>query len=1020
MHSKTPRLLKRRPLLLGPPSLLAALGVLLGALSACQDTEVILPASLKGPVSMAVAQGEVCLRLDTISEEGLLGTRIDACRAPALDPDALVRERGAIGLVANLNQDRVAVVALHRQKPALVDLDLATPGVSHIEVGRRPIVAAASPTGEVGYALNEVDRDISVLNLWAMESLTERIKLPDVPIDMAVHPQSGLVIAATVSQDASSALSLHPGVRCALPDGASLPLEVGQIDPEQGCEGLGTEPTRLRLQGTIRRVALDPIKPLAYVLYADRPYLSVVALDEQGFDQRRCVTGDSAPCELDRIGLTAGCADGIDNDQDGLIDQQDPQCYDPLGGESSEQGVSVLAMGACADGIDNDQDGLIDRLDLDCRLAAQSSEDGAEAPDFDPAPTICGDGLDNDQDGLIDQQDPDCYGRQGQSEEPVPSPGFSELSVDEHGLLAYVLHPVRREVIVVDLAQRRVIQAPLSGSVTDPFALGLGVAIGRAVTPTSVQAIVRRVMRRDPRPEYASSHALFSYDLGALITGDNGFVYFVSAAEVDCEVWETSGLLSDAEFYLRPELLSTKLEAQCLKIPERFETDRVDVAPSCEEFILCRDCQRRGAGGLERCAPCDRYADEQSFEAASQVCDLDERLRREGLVVQAFNPRFEVLDAAAPDALQQGTAQCEMPERLVADLTQYLQRNPQLPQIASCGSPLLSQPLSVTVAERGAGAEDDFITAQRLDLPEQRTLRLLMDEQGAVTEQLVVDTHDYATREQEWRVTYEGVLPGTKRSDGLAGSEGRFDTGALDPCLSDVRVGDLLVIETEPGTQTGGVPSACRGLSAPDDRPLPGAWREYEILKVSQGELTLGVIEQEGAGPALTARELPTEACFPRGLSYAIRAQESWIVVGSGSGIASGRVLQQGVCVPGNGADKPRVQSRVQGGERFIGPQVSFYMTEAVVGPVRDASYTIEVRRNFEPATLPGLGEGLSSGAPAASDLGYVRLFSAAPRSDGSWPQTPSRRDLITVVDPTDGFVLVRTTRTTDDPIKLF
>ena len=72
----------------------------------------------------------------------------------------------------------------------------------------------------------------------------------------------------------------------------------------------------------------------------------------------------------------------------------------------------------CGDGIDNDCDGLIDCDDPDCQI--DNDGDGIFAPpcgndcdDTNPninpgKPEVCGDGIDNDCDGLIDCDDPDC------------------------------------------------------------------------------------------------------------------------------------------------------------------------------------------------------------------------------------------------------------------------------------------------------------------------------------------------------------------------------------------------------------------------------------------------------------------------------------------------------------------------------------------------------------------------------------------------------------------------------------
>lgn len=59
--------------------------------------------------------------------------------------------------------------------------------------------------------------------------------------------------------------------------------------------------------------------------------------------------------------------------------------------------ISESSVNLCTDGIDNDEDGLIDCLDPDCNDINVLCED-----------QFCGDGIDNDRDGLIDCDDPDC------------------------------------------------------------------------------------------------------------------------------------------------------------------------------------------------------------------------------------------------------------------------------------------------------------------------------------------------------------------------------------------------------------------------------------------------------------------------------------------------------------------------------------------------------------------------------------------------------------------------------------
>jgi hypothetical protein len=62
------------------------------------------------------------------------------------------------------------------------------------------------------------------------------------------------------------------------------------------------------------------------------------------------------------------CADGIDNDGDGLVDLADPGCAN--GADTSEHSSQL----ACDDGTDNDGDGLVDLADPGCANATDPSE----------------------------------------------------------------------------------------------------------------------------------------------------------------------------------------------------------------------------------------------------------------------------------------------------------------------------------------------------------------------------------------------------------------------------------------------------------------------------------------------------------------------------------------------------------------------------------------------------------------------------------------------------------------------
>jgi hypothetical protein len=143
-----------------------------------------------------------------------------------------------------------------------------------------------------------------------------------------------------------------------------------------------------------------------------------------------CDGGDTAT-PSDRPAVPSDCHDGRDNDGDGLTDAaQDPGC--DHGSEADSTGSPTppatpstntpppppATTNDCADGRDNDGDGLTDRAqDPNCATgtsegAKQVPSEGAKQAPSEGAKQVrseCHDGRDNDGDGLIDAaQDPGC------------------------------------------------------------------------------------------------------------------------------------------------------------------------------------------------------------------------------------------------------------------------------------------------------------------------------------------------------------------------------------------------------------------------------------------------------------------------------------------------------------------------------------------------------------------------------------------------------------------------------------
>jgi GH18 family chitinase/aryl-phospho-beta-D-glucosidase BglC (GH1 family) len=104
------------------------------------------------------------------------------------------------------------------------------------------------------------------------------------------------------------------------------------------------------------------------------------------------------------------CADGIDNDGDGLVDMSDPGCA-----SATDDDEFNAPPKACADGTDNDGDGLVDMNDPGCTSATDDDE-------FNAPPKACADGIDNDGDGLVDMSDPGCASATDDDEFNAPEP----------------------------------------------------------------------------------------------------------------------------------------------------------------------------------------------------------------------------------------------------------------------------------------------------------------------------------------------------------------------------------------------------------------------------------------------------------------------------------------------------------------------------------------------------------------------------------------------------------------------
>lgn len=103
------------------------------------------------------------------------------------------------------------------------------------------------------------------------------------------------------------------------------------------------------------------------------------------------------------------CSDGIDNDNNGYKDCEDPNCKTRGTAEAPGPGDTVCPdqednIYVCSDGLDNDGDGFIDCEDNSCKSTASC----CVATGNESTKEACSDGIDNDCNGYIDCADKNC------------------------------------------------------------------------------------------------------------------------------------------------------------------------------------------------------------------------------------------------------------------------------------------------------------------------------------------------------------------------------------------------------------------------------------------------------------------------------------------------------------------------------------------------------------------------------------------------------------------------------------
>ncbi len=331
-----------------------------------------------------------------------------------LCPENGASEGDLFGLV--LNREPAGVVVLNIRADgsrAFIDSDFFVPGVTPIPVCDNPQrIIRASDYSEFYVLCGGADPTVTVLRLKDFGAVLDYETLD--------HALPGIPAAAVAVDGAVVIASADDPVLWVLQAGAG-----------------DAAPTVTELQLPARVLDIAHHDDELFVTWVGRPVLSRLAIDGTIVEEH---------------GLVPACRDTLDNDGDGLVDRDDPDCIN--GEDSDESAVNAIRLttvaeslgsdtvSLCENGIDDDGDGLTDSTDPAC-LDGGAGEGVAE----------CGDGLDNNGDGLIDLADPGCYSEHQLFERALPSDGPHRLTVidaDGVGRWVYVLDQRLNEIAVFE------------------------------------------------------------------------------------------------------------------------------------------------------------------------------------------------------------------------------------------------------------------------------------------------------------------------------------------------------------------------------------------------------------------------------------------------------------------------------------------------------------------------------------------------------------------------------------------
>jgi len=845
-------------------------------------------------------------------------------------------EARVVGYLASESQGRIATLQLDSPRQ-INDVDRTIPGVTHIGVDGLISAIEMHPYGEQLLILRGPEGALSLFADPARVRPELTLSLDRGPLSaMTIWPRPNEPLPEGGSGSFAYLYAPLEGELIELDlDALTIAIRRGVSPDERGWFSLDDESVISRSwrlvdpEGDpvpVSALSVDAAGHHLVVSRADQPELNVIdlQLDPADGEATRVLSYGQAdgcadaylsrplnslcePTEGWAEGAAPACADGLDNDEDGLIDREDPGC-ERESDESEQMEPERSGMGAlCADGLDNDGDGLVDEEDPGC------SDPNSERFDFERAPE-CADGIDNDLDGLTDYRegaegDPDCLFAAGQSESPATQArGSAQLLATTLALpegprsFAYLVSP-RGALLSVDLDAEE-----LSAQLISPARAPLALELRRTGALASLfyvteQGSLESVHLSAPEPLLTSEGAAV-YARAELSEAEESFkasaLYWVEgqrAYELKALSSWLDELVTDPQTNT-PALPDEAAAALGALSAEELRAHPLELGP------------QRGAGDLQTFIGLGRYPLYQGAwnrlrDAVGQSphVSAEPSLTMNGVPAR-FNPERHpaLCKLIGPDGLRfSADALGDGPCQLIGDRAD--------------GSP-----------------ESEAEAAERL-------ASYVQSYEGVI----VRAPSDSEERPTAFSISYEGALPSSFSESGrlsASGDEGwRLVDFEADFCALGVEPGDLFVAAAfEPASLEASADASC----APYLKRRPNEGLKplrYRVTEVRQRGLSLEPDErlsyepQLGLNSSTVAAKLatplppPPARCVAPTFSYQIHvADDTWLVANDLEGYHHPWRSEGGRCVKTSGDSSAQESGRARLGELYEGRWLSFQL----------------------------------------------------------------------------------------------